>query len=90
MTAAEYDFLAASFYRRTGVMAPGKDVAPGMSQPPREARESAWRDWLTSLSADEERERFQEDLRDAHAEHQNETSGVIDDDVRAEAAGEEW
>jgi hypothetical protein len=60
MTTAEYDFLADAFYRETGIMAPGKDVAPAMcgSMVSEEQRYTQWRAWLMSSRAQDARTTF--------------------------------
>ena len=59
MTTAEYDFLADAFYRETGIMAPGKDVAPAMCGGANdEQRETQWHAWLMSSSGMNAQERF--------------------------------
>lgn len=42
----EYEIMAAKFYKETGIMAPGKDCAPGSGQMDFEQRADAWDDWL--------------------------------------------
>jgi len=41
-----YEIKAEAFYRMTGHMAPGKDVAPGFHQEPLKERTKAWENWL--------------------------------------------
>lgn len=85
MTTALYDALAAAFYRQTGVMAPGKDLPAALADTEvgdDVYRARRWRVWLASPQAQSARERFEDDLRDEHAECLNEASGVSDDEAR--------
>lgn len=47
-----YDRLAAQFYRETGIMAPGKDVAAALGTSMTiEDRYEAWRQWCAKSAA---------------------------------------
>lgn len=84
--AEEFEALAAAFYRETGMMAPGKSMPLEMcgSQPDDDRRAERWRHWLSGVTAEQVRERFHDDLADAHAEYMNEASGLTDDECREE------
>jgi hypothetical protein len=45
-TTERYDRLAEEFYRETGMMAPGKDVAAAMAEDNNRERFTAWIAWL--------------------------------------------
>jgi len=47
-TRDRYDKLASEFYKKTGMLAPGKDVPAGMDSPPKELRTARWLSFLKS------------------------------------------
>ncbi len=61
-----YEALALQFYGETGMMAPGKDVAPGSYQKSFEVRAKAWDEWMENRfpQPTESGETTQEDKKD--------------------------
>lgn len=51
METETYDIKADAFYRMTGVMAPGKSVPIGMSQPTHGVRTELFRQWCETHNA---------------------------------------